>query len=72
MTAQGFVRTYDPTTGIGVVVRDDDSSEVFLRPGSLAGSIFRLVRQGQRIVFDVVEEDGAMFASGVRVGQEGQ
>lgn len=71
MPSQGFVRTYDPTTGIGVVVRDDDHTEVLLRPGSLAGSIFRLLRQGQRIVFEVVEEDGVEFATTVRVGQEG-
>ncbi len=68
---QGVVKTYDPTTGVGVVVRDDDRTEVFLRPGSLEGSIFRLLRQGQRILFDVVSESGADYASNVRVGQEG-
>jgi len=71
MPSQGFVKTYDPTTGVGVIVRDDDHSEVFLRPGSLSGSIFRFLRQGQRIVFDVVEDDGVAFAATVRVGQEG-
>lgn len=71
MPFQGFVSTYDPTTGIGVVVRDDDGSEVYLRPGSLSGSIFRLLRQGQRIVFEVVAEDGTEYAASVRVGQEG-
>ena len=35
------VKIYDPVTGAGVVVRDDDRSEVFLQPGSLEGSIFR-------------------------------
>lgn len=72
MPVQGVVKTYDPVTGIGIVVRDDDRSEVYLGPGSLAGSIFRLLRQGQRIVFEVTEgEDGAAYASGIRVGQEG-
>jgi cold shock CspA family protein len=70
MASQGVVRTYDPTTGVGVVV-GDDGSEVFLRPGSLAGSIFRFVRQGQRIVYDVTEEGGSLFAGHVGVGQEG-
>ena len=37
---QGVVKIYDPVTGAGVVVRDDDRSEVFLQPGSLKGSIF--------------------------------
>ena len=49
---QGVVKVYDPATGIGVLVRDDDRSEVYLRPGSLEGSMFRMLRQGQRVVFD--------------------
>jgi cold shock CspA family protein len=69
MAVQGVVKTYDPTTGVGVVVRDDDGSEAFLRPGSLDGSIFRFVRQGQRILFDL--DDTGRFVSAVRVGQEG-
>lgn len=67
---QGVVKTYDPVTGVGIVVRDDDRSEVFLRPGSLKGSVFRTLRQGQRIVFEVVEEDERRFATGIRFGQE--
>lgn len=69
---QGVVKTYDPATGVGVVVRDDDRSEVFLRPGSLTGSIFRMLRQGQRIVFDVVVEDETPFVANVKVGQAGR
>ncbi|HEX5696313.1 MAG TPA: cold shock domain-containing protein [Acidimicrobiia bacterium] len=68
---QGVVKTYDPVTGAGIIVRDDDRSEVFLRPGSLRGSIFRTLRQGQRLVFETVEEDGNVFASSVAMGQEG-
>jgi len=68
---QGVVKTYDPVTGAGIVVLDDDRSEVFLRPGSLRGSIFRTLRQGQRLVFDTVEEEGNLFVTSVKVGQEG-
>jgi cold shock protein len=68
--AQGVVKTYDPITGAGIIVRDDDKSEVYLKPGSLGGSIFRTLRQGQRIVFDVVEDDGRAFATTVRIGQD--
>jgi cold shock CspA family protein len=69
--SQGVVKVYDPTTGIGIVVLDDDRSEVMLRPGSLAGSLFRTLRQGQRIVFDVVQADGRSFAQAVRFGADG-
>jgi cold shock CspA family protein len=68
---QGVVKVYDPVTGAGVVVRDDDRSEVFLKPGSLAGSIFRTLRQGQRINFDLEESDGRPFAIAVRIGSDG-
>jgi cold shock CspA family protein len=68
---QGVVKTYDPVTGAGIVVRDADRSEVYLRPGSLKGSVFRTLRQGQRILFDTVDEDGNSFVSSVRLGQDG-
>jgi len=68
---QGVVKTYDPVTGAGIVVRDADRSEVFLRPGSLKGSVFRTLRQGQRILFTTVDEDGHSFVSEVRLGQDG-
>lgn len=68
---QGVVKTYDPVTGVGIVVRDQDHSEVFLRPGSLKGSVFRTLRQGQRIIFDTVDEDDHSFVSNIRLGQGG-
>lgn len=68
---QGVVKVYDPGTGIGIVVRDDDRSEVYLRPGSLDGSMFRMLRQGQRINFDVAEVDGRPVAKNLRFGSDG-
>jgi cold shock protein len=68
---QGVVKTYDPTTGYGVVVPDEGGEEIFLRPGSLKGSIFRMLRQGQRIIFDVSTDDGREYAANIRVGQDG-
>jgi cold shock CspA family protein len=70
MAVQGVVQTYDPVTGTGIVVRDDDRSEVYLRPGSLQGSVFRTLRQGQRIIFELTEEEGAVFANSIRFGQD--
>lgn len=69
--AQGVVKIYDPVTGAGIIVRDDDQSEVYLRKGSLEGSIFRTLRQGQRLVFDVTEDNDRNYASTLRMGQEG-
>jgi CspA family cold shock protein len=64
---QGVVRTYDPQTGEGVVVSDTDRGEVVLAPGALDGSLFRMLRQGQRINFEL---DGQGRATKVRIGSE--
>lgn len=64
---QGVVKLYDPITGSGVVVREDDRSEVYLRKESLEGSVFRALRQGQRILFDLAEDSGTSYASRVRL-----
>ena len=67
---QGVVKVYDPATGIGVI-RRDDGDEVLLQPGSLQGSLFRMLRQGQRVVFDATEVDGSLVASNLRFGADG-
>ena len=69
---QGVVKIYDPNTGAGVVVLDEDKSEIYLRAGSLAGSVFRLLRQGQRINFDVEDDGGRRYAHTVRLGSDGR
>jgi CspA family cold shock protein len=68
---QGVVKVYDPQTGIGVILRDDGEGEVLLRPGSLDGSVFRTLRQGQRIVFDTEEDGERRFALRLRFGSDG-
>ena len=64
---QGVVKSYDPDTGAGVVVRDTDRAEHDLAADALAGSIFRMLRQGQRVVFDL-DADGR--ATRLRLGSE--
>ena len=64
---QGVIKSYDPGTGQGVVVRDTDRSEYDLAPDALAGSIFRMLRQGQRVNFDL--DDGGR-AERIRIGSE--
>ncbi|MBK5267065.1 MAG: cold-shock protein [Acidimicrobiia bacterium] len=68
---QGIVKLYDPITGAGIVVSDSDRREVLLRAGTLGGSVFRSLRQGQRIVFDVIDDGGQSFASNIRLGVDG-
>ena len=67
---QGVVKVYDPVTGVGSILLED-RSEVRLRPGSLEGSMFRMLRQGQRILFEVDLEDGERYARDLRFGSDG-
>ena len=50
-----------------VVISDADLAEFDLSEEALTGSIFRTLRQGQRVVFDL---DGSGRASSVRMGSE--
>jgi CspA family cold shock protein len=61
------IKSYDPGTGEGVLLRDTDRSEYDLAPDALAGSIFRMLRQGQRVIFDL---DGQNRATRLRLGSE--
>ena len=64
---QGVVRIYDPQTGEGLVVRDADRAELVLAPDALGGSLFRMLRQGQRVNFEL---DAEGRVTRVRIGSE--
>jgi cold shock CspA family protein len=64
---QGVIKSYDPGTGDGVVVRDTDLVDVDLARDALEGSVFRMLRQGQRVVFEL---DAEGRATTLRLGSE--
>ena len=64
---QGVVKPYDPGSGDGVIIRDSDLVEFEIADGALEGSIFRMLRQGQRVVFEL---DGDDNATGLKLGSE--
>ena len=64
---QGVVKSYDPGSGDGLIVRDSDLAEFEIADGALEGSIFRMLRQGQRVVFEL---DGDDNATGLKLGSE--
>ncbi len=64
---QGVIKSYDPVTRGGVVLRDTDLSEYDLAAGALVGSVFRMLRPGQRVVFDL---DDSGQAISLRLGSE--
>jgi len=53
---QGVIKAYDPVTRDGLVVADSaDMPEFELAADALEGSVFRMLRPGQRVVFDLVD-----------------
>lgn len=64
---QGVIKSYDPVTGDGVVVSEADLADVDLADDALEGSVFRMLRQGQRVQFDL-DETGR--ATRLRLGSE--
>ncbi len=64
---QGVVKAYDPESRIGVVMCDTDLADYDLAADALEHSLFRMLRPGQRVVFDL---DGDRRATRLRLGSE--
>ena len=64
---QGTIKMFDPATREGIVVRDTDREEFVLAAGALEGSVFQMLRQGQRVNFDL---DDDRRATRLRLGSE--
>jgi cold shock CspA family protein len=64
---QGVIKSYDPVTRDGVVVRDTDFMDFELAANALEGSIFRMLRPGQRVLFQLDADDRA---TALRLGSE--
>ena len=64
---QGVIKAYDPVSKIGVVMCDTDLADYDLAANALEGSIFRMVRPGQRVLFEL---DDRGLATRLRLGSE--
>ena len=64
---QGVIKSYDPGTGDGIVIRETDFAEFDLDDGALDGSVFRMLRQGQRVLFVL---DANQRATSLSLGSE--
>ena len=65
---QGVIRSFDPKSGLGSLVRESNRQEIELAADALEGSIFCFLRQGQRVNFDLDDEG---MATRLRFGSEG-
>lgn len=56
---QGVVKAFDPASGDGVIMCDSNLIDYELAPNALEGSLFRMLRQGQRVVFQLNDKQQA-------------
>jgi cold shock CspA family protein len=64
---QGVVKAYDPVTRDGLVTCDTDLADYDLAADALEGSVLRMLRQGQRVIFDL---NDVGRATRLRLGSE--
>jgi cold shock CspA family protein len=64
---QGVIKAYDPVTTTGLVTCDTDLGDYDLAADALEGSVFRMLRQGQRVIFDLDQQGRA---TRLRLGSE--
>jgi 2-phospho-L-lactate guanylyltransferase len=63
---QGTIKHFDPETGEGSLLMED-ATEVRIDATSVEGAGIRLLRIGQRVRFDLVEEGGGKIARTLRI-----
>jgi cold shock CspA family protein len=64
---QGVIKAYDPESKTGSLIRESDLEEIDLAANALDESVFRFLRQGQRVNFEVNDEGRAI---NLRFGSE--
>lgn len=65
---QATVKSYDSLTKTGVLVSDDQETTYDLTPEVIEESMFRFLRPGQRVTFDIVEIEGTKRIRDLRIG----
>ena len=65
---QATVKRYDSLSRTGVLVSDDGATEWAIDDAALEGSMFRFLRPGQRVTFDLVEGTGGAAPRNLRIG----
>ena len=65
---QATVKLYDSITQTGTLVSDDGETEFAIDSKALEGGMFRFLRPGQRVTFDLDEVDGTKQPRNLRIG----
>ncbi|HYR64002.1 MAG TPA: hypothetical protein VET24_15400 [Actinomycetota bacterium] len=65
---QGSVKEYDVNARTGTIVSDDGATQWPIDPVAMDQGMFRFFRTGQRVTFDVIDEDGKTRVRNLRIG----
>jgi len=65
---QGSIKEYHVNEKVGIIVSDDGETEWEIDPVAMDTGMFRFFRMGQRVTFDLVDEDGVLRARNLRIG----
>jgi cold shock CspA family protein len=65
---QATVKAYDSITRTGVLVADDGQTTFEIDGVAMDSGMFRFLRPGQRVTFDVIEEGGNKRIRNLRIG----
>lgn len=62
------MKIYDSLTRTGVLVADDGQTEFPLDPAAMDSGMFRFLRPGQRVTFDLVGDGDGTAVRNLRIG----
>ncbi len=65
---QATVKSYDSLTRTGILISDDQQTTYEVGPEVIDASMFRFLRPGQRVSFDIVEMSGEKKLTDLRIG----
>jgi cold shock CspA family protein len=65
---QGSIKEYHVNEKVGIIVSDDGQTEWEIDPIAMETGMFRFFRMGQRVSFDLVDEDGVERVRNLRIG----
>ncbi|MFZ5425848.1 MAG: cold shock domain-containing protein [Thermodesulfobacteriota bacterium] len=64
MTLEGTVKWFSDKKGYGFITREGED-DIFVHYSSIQGEGFRTLREGEKVVFDVVNGERGMKATNV-------
>ena len=64
--AQGTIKDYDPSGKTGSLLMED-GAEIAIDAGSVGDDAIRTLRLGQRVKFELTQEDGRAVARDLRL-----